>query len=357
MAKKYQDFDITVYCKSAHHKIVERLSKYCKVKLYRGEKIVCDKVFFNYNTDIIDNVEAKEYVQVFHTDYIAQGFKLKIHPKITRLIGVSKIVCESVEKLTGRKCELMYNPIDVDKPNRVLKLVSATRLTKEKGKERMIRLANMLDKANIPYIWLVFTNDGVEIKNPSVCYMQPRQDISHFIKEADYLVQLSDEGEGFGYAPVESLCLGTPVIVTPCTAFKEIGVINGENGYIVNFDLSNIDLLTIYKNVLKFKYEPPRTYWEDVLQKGEKEEEEMKKYVLKVKETFTWSARNNNAFNEGDLIETTSENEVEYLTGLNPLNRAVVDIVKEEPIVETEKVTTEKPEVKKAVKKTTKKSK
>lgn len=119
----------------------------------------------------------------------------------------------------------------------------------------------MLNKANIPYIWLIFTNDGVEINNPNICYMKPRQDISHYIKEADYLVQLSDEGEGFGYTPCEALCMGVPVIVTPCTAFKEIGVVNGENGYIVNFDMTNIDLQKIYENVLKFNYEPPRTMW------------------------------------------------------------------------------------------------
>lgn len=132
ISKKYCDYNITIYCKVAHPSIVARLRKFAKVKLYRGETIVCDKVFFNYNVDIIEHVIAKEYVQVFHTDYIAQGFKIRLHPKITKLIGVSKAVCESVEKLTGKHCELVYNPIDVDEPKRVLKLVSATRLTPEK---------------------------------------------------------------------------------------------------------------------------------------------------------------------------------------------------------------------------------
>ena len=97
----------------------------------------------------------------------------------------------------------------------------------------------------------------------------------------------------------------------------------------------------------------------DILVKGEREVETMKKYVLRVKEPFTWAARGGKAFDKGDLIETTKEYEVEYLTGLNPLNKVVVDIEKFEELkeVETEKVTTKKPEVKKAVKKTTKKSK
>lgn len=97
----------------------------------------------------------------------------------------------------------------------------------------------------------------------------------------------------------------------------------------------------------------------DILVKGEREVETMKKYFLRVKEPFTWAARGGKSFDKDNVIETTDENEVEYLTGLNPLNKVVVDVEKIEEIkeVETEKVTTKKPEVKKAVKKTTKKSK
>jgi hypothetical protein len=53
--------------------------------------------------------------------------------------------------MTGLPCSLCYNPINVDPPKRILSLVSATRLTKEKGKARIVKLAKALDDAGIPY--------------------------------------------------------------------------------------------------------------------------------------------------------------------------------------------------------------
>ena len=44
----------------------------------------------------------------------------------------------------------------------------------------MIILANELTKRNIPFLWLVFTNDLNAIDNPNVIYMKPRLDIKRF---------------------------------------------------------------------------------------------------------------------------------------------------------------------------------
>ena len=68
---------------------------------------------------------------------------------------------------------------------------------------------------------------------------------------------------------MESLCLGTPVIVTDCSVFKEIGVVDGKNGFVLNFDLSNIQIEKIYKGLPKFEYRPKKDKWGDVLAKGE----------------------------------------------------------------------------------------
>lgn len=62
--------------------------------------------------------------------------------------------------------------------------------------------------------------------------------------------------------------LGTPVIVTPNEAFIEIGVKDGENGFIVDYDMKNIDIDKIYNSRLNFKYEPPRDTWNDILVDG-----------------------------------------------------------------------------------------
>lgn len=60
-----------------------------------------------------------------------------------------------------------------------------------------------------------------------------------------------------------------PVLVTDCDAFKEIGVKDGINGYIFDFDMSNVDAEKIYKKRPKFKYTPPKDSWDEILEPGE----------------------------------------------------------------------------------------
>ena len=87
--------------------------------------------------------------------------------------------------------------------------------------------------------------------------MKPRLDILDYVANADYLVQLSDN-EGFCYSVVEALCAGTPVIVTPCPVFDEIGLVDGENCYKVPFDMKNFDVKKLLGEPLKFEYRPPQ---------------------------------------------------------------------------------------------------
>lgn len=193
LVKKYKDYDITVFYKNAAPNQIERISKYALMKKYVGQKIKCEKAFFNYTVDIIDNVEAKEYIQIIHTDYKEQHLIFSPHPKIDRYMAVTKIACESFKKYAGVDCEVCYNPIVIDKPKKVLNLVSATRLTKEKGVGRMLELANRLETAGIPFIWLVFTNDLTKIRHPNIISVPSKMDIFKYIANADYLVQLSDK--------------------------------------------------------------------------------------------------------------------------------------------------------------------
>ena len=267
LCKKYKDIDIVIYYKTGDQLQIDRLKKYIRCIQYTGQRITCDKAFFNYNPDIIDNVTANEYIQVIHADYKAQSNLQKhVHPKMTKYIGVSELACKNFTEVTGKPCELCYNPIVIDKPKRVLKLISATRLTAEKGRPRMIKLAQLLDNAGIPYIWTIFTNDTNGIPNPNVIYMEPRLDISNYIAGCDYLVQLSD-CEAFCYSVVEALMLGVPVIVTKCPVFDEIGL-DETNSFKLNFDMSDVPIKDIYEKTLKFKYTPPADTWDKILAPG-----------------------------------------------------------------------------------------
>lgn len=268
IANKYHDFDITVIYKTGDKKQIERLSKYVRCVKYTGQHIKCKKAFLNYTIDIIDNIEADEYIQMIHTVY-NENWKPYPHPKITKVVGVSQIACDVYEKLVGKHCELCYNPIVIENTKPVLRLLSATRLTNEKGKDRMVKLCEMLDKANIPYLWLIFTDDNLPINNPNVIYMRPQLNITPYMASSHYVVQLSDPCEGFGFTPGESLSVGTPVIVTDVPAFREIGV-NETNGFILNCDMTNVPIKEIYEKAgkFKFKYEPPKDVWNKLLAPG-----------------------------------------------------------------------------------------
>ena len=273
---------MVVFYSDGDYKQIKRLSQNIEVIRYTNQKIKCKQFFVNYSMQIIDRVEAEEYIGIIHADYKALGVMPRVHPKITKWVGVSQLACDSFTELTKLPCELIYNYVDIDEPKKVLRLISATRLTKEKGRDRMEYLCKKLDEAGIPYLWLVFTNSENKIDNPNIIYMKPRLDITSYIASSDYLVQLSDN-EGFCFSAVESLMLSVPIIMTDLPVLKELNIINGIHGYLIDLDMKNIPLKEIYAGLPKFKYEPPKSVWNKYLKGTRKYDanEQTKVYALK----------------------------------------------------------------------------
>lgn len=284
LAKMFQDYDFVIYYRSIPINQLERLQKYVKCIRYKGEKIKCKKFFCNYDISIIDNVEADEYIEVIHANFKYNKLKPHIHDKITKYYAVSKETSESFKELTGIECEVIHNPLQIDKPVKMLKLISATRLAVDKGKigERMQKLVNELEINQIPYQWLIFTNGPHCVIGKNVIYMSPRLDVRDYISEYDYLVQLSDT-EGWCYSVFESLYLNTPVIVTPIKSFDEMGVKNGKNGYVLDFNMNEIPIFDIYNKIPKFNYEPLKNEWDDKIIKVKSNYKEEKNMKFKVK--------------------------------------------------------------------------
>lgn len=267
LAYKYQDHDIEIYYRTGDEQQIKRLSKYVRVRKWNGERIQCEKAFFNFNVDIIDYVDAKEYIQIAHGDYKAMGITPNTHPKITKYLGVSQLVCDTFREVTGYDVELAYNPLVIQKPRKILHLISCTRLTAEKGKGRIVKLAEAFDRSNILYNWVIYTDDADSLHNKNIVYRRPRLDIIDQIADADYLVQLSDN-EGYCYSVVEALSVGTPVIVTDCPVFREIGV-NRRNGFILDFNMTDVPVEEIYKGLPRFEYKQKEDRWDQILAKGE----------------------------------------------------------------------------------------
>ena len=158
-----------------------------------------------------------------------------------------------------------------------------TRLSKIKGKERMIKLANALNNAGINYIWYVFTNDKDTINNPNVIFMKNRLDVSRWLVKSDYLVQLSDT-EACSYAINEALYRNIPIIVTPLPYLKEIGVEDGKNSYIMEFDCSNIDyIVQNIEKIPKFNFKHLEDGYSKILAEGKSKYEEEKNMKARVR--------------------------------------------------------------------------
>jgi len=274
MGLKYgKDFDITVLYRNGDANMMKHIAEVCRVIRYRpGDKIICDVFIFGYGweKELFNNLEAKEIIQTFHADYICRHLNPCHDKRITKRFGVADNTTEGIRAHYewAKDIETMYNPYTVKKPKKVLNLISATRLTAEKGYERMVKLADALDAAGIPFHWTIYTDKPRQAFNKSVAIMPPRLDILDFIADADYLVQLSDT-EGYSYSIVEALSVGTPVICTAFAVAEEQGIVNGKNGFILPMDMSEIPVDAIYKGVRKFKCAPRESHYETILSPGE----------------------------------------------------------------------------------------
>lgn len=263
-------YDVEVLYNECDINQLLRISNYVPINKYDTDK--------EYKCDICitatswggwpTSVKAKEYWQMIHANYkelLKANYKYNQWERTTRHIAVSNTVRDIFNELYGKTlpATTVYNILDEIQPTKpILKLISATRLSGEKGYDRMVKLAKTLKEKNIKFRWIIFTN--LEVYNiklmdyEEIIYMKPRYDIWDYIKEADYGVQLSDT-EGYSYFVNECLQYGTPMLVTNFDSVFE-SVEDGVNGYILNMDLSNLDLDKIVNKIPnKFKYTPKTT--------------------------------------------------------------------------------------------------
>ena len=268
IAKKYNKYDIAVLYKDGDVKQLSRLRSYIPCYKYDGQSIKCKRLYCNYSIDIIDKIDADEYVQIIHAMYKTNKITPILNDKITRYIAVSEIARDEFKELTGIECEVVRNPLtfeDDDKKD-VLILISATRLTAEKGKSRMELLIKKLDEAKVKWLWLIFTNDTKAINNKNIVYLPPRLDVRPYLQIAKgkgFGVQLSD-CEGDCYFTRECEAIGLPLLITPLPSFKEQGLVEGKNCHYIPFDV-NIDINTIINDIPTYEPYIKKDEWSNVL--------------------------------------------------------------------------------------------
>lgn len=234
----YKLYDIMVVFKdNMDGKQIQRLCEIVQVTKLTNHLIECDTLINTRITDKIpEQFKAKKIIQMVHGCYSAL-FCCDIQPNRDKIVFVSQAAADTYKNV--KDYEVIHNFTYPQKSNKCLFLITASRFTKEKGGDRMIKLANAMRKAGIEFVWFVFSHQETKLTEGMI-KLPETLNVKDYIAKCDYLVQLSDS-EGFGYSIVEALEMGVPVITTPVSVLSELGFQDGQDGYIVPFDMTDIE--------------------------------------------------------------------------------------------------------------------
>ena len=258
IAVVYEDFDKAQ---------IEKLEKIVPViKNDPKKEIMCNALILNRLTDKIPpNITHEKTIQMCHACYLPTR---PIPADRDHLVNVSQAAKNSW-KGAAEDGVVIHN-MSYPEPEKTLMLVSATRTkASDKGQceKRMRKLAEMLNDARIPFVWLVFSDKGLDNPPENVVNMGSRLNIQGYIDRADYLVQLSDQ-EAYSMSILEALCLKTAVVVTDFPSAKEEGVIDGYNGYVLpmNMDFDVRKLLNVPEFEFSYDNEAIVTQWKELIE-------------------------------------------------------------------------------------------
>lgn len=310
-------YDILFLYSTADIENLERIKKivntekYDSTKKYICEICICASAWGEYPESVV--AQSGRYIQMVHADYVRArevNFTYNKWHKTTEHVGVSEHVCKIFKKLYPKeKITRIYNILDeIQETKPILKLISATRVSKEKGYERMLKLAQELKKAGIKFRWTIFTDLELYNKKPfnleEIVYMKPSHNFFDYIVEADYGVQLSDT-EGYSYFINECLEYGTPVLCTNFPSAYE-SIEDGKNGYILDMQLSNLNINKIVNNIpnnFTYKEKCTEKDWINFFNK---------KIERKKKDMFKVIAKQNYNDKMPELIEEIIDKEIQY---------------------------------------------
>ena len=284
LAKIFEDRDITFVFSSADSIQLMEFAKYANVIIDDGDrKYDCD-VFISANYDggavILDRITAKKRYQTIHSDFEAlkkvngwQNFELNLDPRFDRIISASETAQKGLKRGFGYESVVITNPL-TKLEGKPLIFLTLSRASEEKGIFRMVEMAKRFEGSGKRFIWLVCStleNTDRDVMSaiksvPEMVIVQPQFYSKYLMYVASYVVQLSDT-EAYCYSLHESLISGVPVIATPFEQATKV-IEHGKNGYIVNFDLSDLNVDEIFAKVPKgFQYsEEVSPNWVKVLE-------------------------------------------------------------------------------------------
>ena len=214
---------------------LEKIKTVARCVKYDPQMIVgCDVLMIQRLDDIVpEHVVTKRKVQMIHCLKLP-GYKIR--QNVTDKVIVSQAAKNSWGDAAA-DAVVINNLADLE-IKKSLMLVSATRINdgdKNGIRQRMFKLADKLNSAGIPFVWLVFSDRPIDKLPKGMYYMKACDNVGDFMEHADYMVQLSPES--FSYTVLEALTRGTAVLVNQYAALKELGFKDGKMGYILPDDM------------------------------------------------------------------------------------------------------------------------
>lgn len=293
--------------------VVQHIAKEQREKISQYANVVDWKPNGTYNCEVLimlrildkipNNITYDKSVQMCH------GCKTNNNWHITQMTDFVVNVSEASKKSFGQEAEeaqVIHNPI-IKADKKALVLVSATRIPapdKGQNEKRMRVLAELLNEAQIPFVWFNFSEGQIPNPPRGMVNMGISMDIQPYIAAATYLVQLSDS-EAWSYSILEALVNETPVIVTDFPSAHEMGIKDGENGYILPFsmDFDVKRLLNVPKFTFSYDNEVIKKQWLKIID-GPKPER--KGIRIKVKQMYNDMVLNRTVY-PGEVVRVSKE--------------------------------------------------
>ena len=249
--------------------IVNIISKYAKVaKIEDDMNINCDVciwcyLYFDYYK-YKNIIHADKYISWIHSmprilpdclldnkDFINDcSYFICVSEAVKRHLNISKegMVIHNFINSNIKELSMESNPL-ISYGNNILKLCVVSRISSGKGFERLLILVEKLEERKIPYILNIIGKGRKReleyremFKNyDNVIFVGYRDNPYNYVKNSDYLVQLSDD-ESWCNSITEAKSLGIPVVVTNFESSSE-QIKDGYNGIIVDLNSKDYDIV------------------------------------------------------------------------------------------------------------------
>ena len=282
IAKQFKDRNITFLFGEADIEQALRVAQFRPVEIDQGQEISCD-VFIVMGYDgmrrIRAKIKAKKIYHQIHADWatlrnrgLYKNYELETNG-VDRFLSVSETAQKGLKSTFGIDSIVVPNILAKQDYGEFRIFLTLSRLEAEKGGDILLQMLERFKAANKRFLWVICGGGSEQSKiirnlasNPNVILLPSSIENQWLLPKVDYLVQTS-LSEAYCYSIHQALAIGTPVISTRIPEAQKV-IQDGVNGYLVSFDLRDLDIEKVFENRPKFKAiesEKVEPIWEKVL--------------------------------------------------------------------------------------------